>query len=194
LIFAGAGVRLNELLDKKTDLSRKRVLAAIFLTVIAATVGWGAYLFGRLRAREVAIGQAMPDFDLTNLDGRRISSPALRGQKYAVLFAREGCPHCARELAELKAVLPSFEGRFVIIVAFLNTPDQTREAVKGLGLPTSLFYYESDRLGRSLNLRGVPTLVLVDEAGIIRYAGTGSRAGKSQEALLNRFIRSENVE
>src|SRR5260370_27587639 len=68
-------------------------------------------------------GERMPDFDLPNVEGRFVASPALleRGPLVVSFFRGGWCPFCTTELTALQQTVPGIAARGASLVAI--TPD-----------------------------------------------------------------------
>lgn len=86
----------------------------------------------------VAIGQPVPDFTLTNQDGRPVSLASLRGKVVALTFIYTRCPlpdYCPRMMTHLSAVRDRFGDRLDADLALLtltfdpkyDTPTQMKQ-------------------------------------------------------------------
>ncbi len=57
-------------------------------------------------------GEIAPDFELTSLDGKRVSLASLRGQVVFVNFWATWCPPCAEEMPSMMALGRELEARY----------------------------------------------------------------------------------
>lgn len=117
--------RLN-VRDERSWIDRLRLLSAA-----PADAG---ILLSPARPALVAIGEGMPDFTLTNQDGRPVSLSSLRGQVVAVTFIYTRCPlpdYCPRMITNLQAVERRFPDRIgtdVALVAITFDPQHDTPA------------------------------------------------------------------
>jgi protein SCO1/2 len=97
----------------------------------------------------VGIGEALPDFTLTNQDGTPVSLSSLRGKVVAVTFIYTRCPlpdYCPRMITNLQAVERRFPGRVggdlaLVAVTFdpqYDTPARLKEYAR---------FFKSDKPG-----------------------------------------------
>ena len=119
------------------------------------------------------VGMAAPDFELTLLDGGKVSLSDLKGQVVVLNFWATWCVPCRKELPTLdtyyaiqrphglKVFAITTEGsvplaRLKKLFAAMNIPSARR--IKGPYGP----------------LTGVPTSFVIDRAGVLRYAQSGA--------------------
>ena len=119
------------------------------------------------------VGMTAPDFELTLLDGRKVSLSDLKGQVVVLNFWATWCVPCRKELPTLdtyyaiqrphglKVFAITTEGsvplaRLKKLFAAMNIPSARR--IKGPYGP----------------LTGVPTSFVIDRAGVLRYAQSGA--------------------
>jgi protein SCO1/2 len=80
---------------------------------------------------QIAIGQALPEFQLTDQDGRTVTSADLRGQVVAINFIYTRCPLpdvCPRLSANFAALARRFAGRVTLLSVTVD-PDFDTPAV-----------------------------------------------------------------
>ncbi len=117
------------------------------------------------------IGQTAPDVVLGNTDG---SSSAVigsrQGKKAILIFWATWCPHCYEELGDLNGNLVSIErkGIKIILVDIGETKEDVKDYFKRRQMKLVSFVDQDSFLQGAYHLIGVPTLVFIDEKGIIR--------------------------
>ena len=134
-------------------------------------------------AQKVGPGTAAPEIDLPTLDGSRVRLSALKGHPVVVTFWGTWCPPCRDEFPELVAMQKQHRDAGLVVLA-VNQRDQelTTKAVQdfvheyGVDFPVALGNRGHTR--RSFRLVGLPTLVFIDTAGVIKevHPGPASRA------------------
>ena len=98
------------------------------LQLLSAAPADAGILLSPARPVLVGIGETMPDFTLTDRDGRPVALSSLRGRVVAVTFIYTRCPlpdYCPRMIANLQAVERRFPGRVgddVALVAITFDP------------------------------------------------------------------------
>lgn len=100
---------------------------------------------GEVSVSLVNVGDRIPDFSLSDADGRTVSSSSLSGRIFVLNFFDTGCPDCQRELQVLQRLYDQWGER----VPILNVPrSQTKDELlaywrqAGLSMP---FYLPADK-------------------------------------------------
>jgi peroxiredoxin len=114
----------------------------------------------------VTTGDDVPDFDLFDIDGKRLSSSMLKGQIYILNFFDTSCPDCRKELQILQTVYDKYGET----VPLLNVPrSQTLGQAQAYwtenGLTLPLYGDASRGLYYRFATRTVPRTYIVDGTG-----------------------------
>ncbi len=127
-----------------------------------------------------------PEFELADAQGYKVSLSTFRGRLNVLLVFDRGlaCPFCRRYLTQLRWDAPKFESRRAVILAISpDRADQVRSYWESEELPFPGFadsdHEVSARYGQKVDLFGkgrLPSIVLVDRQGRIRYRYDGSSA------------------
>ncbi len=141
---------------------------------------------------ELAAGNEAPDFRLPTLDGDEVSLSSLRGHVVLVDFWATWCGPCRHEMRELQRIHEEYAGRGVRIVAIsLDAhPEAVDPYVRREGL-TYPILFGGAAVQASYRVTGLPTLVVVDQEGIVRHVHVGYAPGAESvlvdeiEALLS---------
>ena len=127
---------------------------------------------------DARVGTEAPDVDLIGLDGSHSTLGASRGQVVALDFWATYCNPCIRSmphLQELESELPA--DRFELISINVDPPSSERTHVVTtflgrLGL-THRVYLDNGRASFLYQATRIPLLLVIDEAGVIRYVFRG---------------------
>jgi len=127
-----------------------------------------------------------PEFELADAQGYKVSLSTFRGRLNVLLVFNRGlvCPFCRRYLTQLRWDTPAFESRRTVILAVNpDRPDQVRSYWEREQLPFPGFADADHKVatlyGQKVDLFGkgrLPSIVLVDRKGRIRYRYDGSSA------------------
>lgn len=148
-------------------------------------VVWGAVGVGLLLvvpsirdgcgAPAVRRGDRAPRFSLVLVgSGESRDSASLNGRPYALLFFATWCGSCRSEMPELARVL--HERPSLRLYAVSDEPGERVVrylASSGLALPAA---GDAGGVFASFGVRAVPTMVVVNEQGVVEFARAGSNA------------------
>lgn len=122
---------------------------------------------------EPIVGQPAPDFELTLIDGTKVTSAQLKGQVVVLNFWATWCVPCRAELPTLDRYY-SIQGKHGLKVFAITTENSLPLArLKGLFNAMSIPAVRRIK-GPYGPLTGVPTNFIIDRAGKVRYAKAGA--------------------
>jgi len=106
-------------------------------------------------------GKPAPDFTLNTLQSQNINFGEYRDDKASIIFFwATWCPHCRRELKDLKA-----------LVNIEEPAGQIRSYLKRANLTFDIFMDTDATVAQGYKIMGVPSYFLVDKEGSIRSVG-----------------------
>lgn len=177
---------------KRFDVNRKYPVLA--LIVAAGLLLTAAYpVPGCCAARpDELLNKPAPSFVVTDLNGTRIDLDAL-GKVTLIDFWATWCGPC-REITPVLISLHktySDQGLTVVGIAVSDTEKKVREYVDSNGIPYSVIATNPKgdtpltKIIQDYGVRAIPTLVVVDKKGIVRYVtvGTGPDKAKFEKEL-----------
>jgi peroxiredoxin len=148
-----------------------RRIVVLILVLCCTSVAWPMASLNRLAVRTPLVGKAAPDIVLP--DSAAGSSGILapvKGQKAIVIFWATWCPHCYEDLGNLNEQWASIEqkGIKIILVDVGETPRQVSAYFNRRHMKLVSFVDENNLVQDRYFLVGVPTLLFIDEKGIVR--------------------------
>jgi cytochrome c biogenesis protein CcmG/thiol:disulfide interchange protein DsbE len=159
----------------------RRWLAALLIAVPALiTAGLVPATLGKMLTH--AVEEQAPDAVLPLIDGGEVSIAAQRGRVVVLSFWGVWCVPCVQELPEIEAVSRTYRGgqRAAFVAVNSAVGGETLAEVKafvakhGLTLPIA---YDPDRtLYKAFRVHAMPTTIVVDPQGVIRYRRVGYAA------------------
>jgi len=156
VIFAGATVWINY--EVKVNLQ-------------SATADGATRELGRLK-----VGQPAPDFSAPDLTRQTVRLTDYRGKKVALIdFWATWCGPCKMAMPGLQSLLDDFKGRGLEILS-LNEGESAEQAESFMKRKAYGFHVLLDAdsaIGASYGVHGIPTLVVVDKDGIVRWIRVG---------------------
>lgn len=125
--------------------------------------------------KHVGVGEVIPAFTVTTLDGTATGSDALLGKPSVIVFFDTTCPDCQRQLPEIEAVWREWEGSInTIAIAREQGPAPVRDYWHGNGLTIPVAapgnreaFNIFDRGSKS----GVPQVYVTDKEGRVTLYG-----------------------
>lgn len=145
---------------------RSRILAlALLAQTLFAAPGWS-----------VEVGEPVPDFGgMRSLSGETITAAGLAGKPVLIVFWNTWCANCSRELPLVARLAGRFSGNRLAVLAVntgLNDSEsKARSYWKKYGYRFPAVFDRYFELGKSFRVSGVPTVLLIDRRGIVRYKG-----------------------
>lgn len=122
------------------------------------------------------VGEPATNFTLQQIDGgKKITLSDLKGKPTLVVFWATWCPPCRREIPLLKKLDKEYGPKGLQIVAlalnYRETKDVVAKFIKDHELPYTVLWDEDNKTADAYSVTGIPTAVLVDAKGVIRFRG-----------------------
>lgn len=122
------------------------------------------------------VGQSAEDFSLQPPEGgKTVSLFDFKGKPTLVVFWATWCPPCRREVPELKDIQKNYGQKGLQLVTVAINFRETREDVirfkQTNQLPYLVLWDEGNKISDRYAVDGIPTLLLLDSKGVIRYRG-----------------------
>ena len=171
--------------------------------VVAVLLGLGVFFTGcsstevnRARQQTIAndvkvgteVGNTAPDFRLSKMDGSEISLADLKGRPTVLIFWTAWCPVCKEEAPVFNSLAEKYEPRGVRVLG-INIQDsiaRTQGGIKDFGIRYTVARDADANMARRYNVKGTPTIILLDHKGAVQYFGNALPAdyGARLDALL----------
>jgi len=149
--------------------SMARPLTALLL---AAAAPWVA-------AGPLAPSAPAPDFTLRTLEGQNLRLGEQRGRVVLVNFWATWCGPCRQEMPHLNKLYEKYKSSGFVLLG-VNVDDDTRQAVgvaNKLGVRFPVLPDTDKRVSRQYDLSAMPSTVLIDRDGKVRYLHRGYQSG-----------------
>jgi peroxiredoxin len=141
---------------------RKALWVVPWLLLILAAPGWS-----------VEVGDHMPDFSIQTFDGRNLTRATLDGKPVLLVFWNTWCPNCLRELPKINRLAEKFDPQRLTVIAINTAFNDTEKKARAYWHKSEYVFPcgfdHTFEMGQAFAVRGVPTLFLVDDRGIIRF-------------------------
>jgi len=122
------------------------------------------------------VGDKMPSFSITTLDGKLVESSKLIGKKPVFfVFWATWCPNCKAEIPHINEMDKEFTPlgmEFVgVNVGVNDSVKKVQRFAKKYKIHYPLYFDKGSQLTRKFKVSGTPTVIIVDKGGIVRYRG-----------------------
>ena len=130
-------------------------------------------------------GDPLPPFTLPDLDGDAWSLKAARGNVVVVNFWATWCPPCIAEMPALERLQKTFAGQplQVIAVNVGQEPYDIALFLRQLPVDLTILLDSKGSTQKAWKVRGLPTTVILDTEGTVRYHVAGQREWDSPEIV-----------
>ena len=143
------------------------LLTALFLLSISA--------FGENQKKPTPkvgyeIGNIIPDFSITDLNGKSKSIKEFRGKTVMLNFWATWCPPCRAEMPSMEKLWNKSKNKnFVIIAVSVDQSPTSKvaEFIKTNKYTFPVFHDANGKLAAMFLIRSIPTTYIVDKSGVI---------------------------
>lgn len=138
------------------------------------------------------IGSRLPDFSVTDLEGHPVSSSELRGKVVLIDFWATWCQPCKKEMPGYQKLVDRYGSRGVVAIGFKfdTMPDMEDpiQFAKGIGVRYPLAVATDDLKQKFGGIEGLPTTMLYDREGILRWKIVGFEYTDNVESALKPLL------
>lgn len=141
------------------------------------------------------VGQPAPDFALKDESGTAHSLSAYRGKVVVLEWTNPECPFVQRHYADrtMQKTLTVLAGKPVVWLAidssYSNTPDKSAAWKKLQGFPYPVLQDASGTVGHAYGAKTTPHMFVIDEKGIVRYAGAIDDDPHGRSGSATNYVR-----
>jgi peroxiredoxin len=165
---------------KKTDtdaLSRQAETVWAEVEKKYPSVAYKQSTLGKLAAgelyelRHLAIGKTAPDIEGEDLDGKKFKLSDYRGKVVLLVYWGTWCPHCMAMVPHERELVKRYADQPFVLVGVNSDVDrdEIKPVLQKKGITWRSFWDRSEAIAKSWNIRGWPTVYVLDRDGVIRY-------------------------
>ena len=149
-------------------------------TVRSAAEGACAAL--RPNPLSAALRALVPEFELPDLAGKKVSLRSLRGRPVLISFFATWCPPCVEEAPSLEALARRLGDKAAVAVVSVDEDLDALKKFYAKGSQATVVRDESRKVPSSFGTSKFPESFLLDGAGKVRYAFINKRDWSLPEA------------
>lgn len=167
------GVRVSALAQ---GVNRSNVIIALVALAIILNALFNHLVLSRSGLREVIEpGNRLPDFSMTLIDGRDVSNRDFLGKPAVYFFFANWCPCAHLSVKFVKRAFENYKGTSLAVygVGIQDKRTHYGEFAKKHDIGFPVADSGGDAFAESMGIRTTPTLVFVDDKGIVRFLFLG---------------------
>jgi thiol-disulfide isomerase/thioredoxin len=201
-LYADATAKLSEILVENGRKPEAMKMIDESITYVNANVKDASiqrnllYSLGRKKRQLRLRGEAAPEITVAQwIDHEPLKISDLRGQVVLLDFWATWCGPCIIAFPHLKAWYEKYKDKGLVIVGMtkyygegsgrpLKPAEElsfVQKFVKDHGLPYAIAVADTEDNMRNYGVTGIPTAVLIDRRGIVRFIDTGGDVGTAHE-------------
>jgi peroxiredoxin len=150
-------------------------------------------LLAATRASAANVEGQAPDFTLKSLDGSNLRLNEYRGQVVLINFWASWCGPCRQEFPLLDRMHQRYRdaGFAVLGVNVEEDPRQAREFLEKVRVEFPILFDEQQSVSETYRVMAMPSSVVLDRDGIVRYVHLGYKPGDEVKYLevIQKLIR-----
>lgn len=126
-----------------------------------------------------AIANQAPDFTLPDNSGKNLRLGDLRGNVVMLNFWASWCGPCRQEMPLLDAMSQRYSAAGFTLLGVDVEEDNTdaKKIVKDLNISYPILFDTDNKVSKLYSVATMPTTVMIDKKGQIRYVNNGYKAG-----------------
>lgn len=139
------------------------------------------------RARE----NYAPDFSFTSSEGEHITLDDLRGKVVLLDFWASWCGPCVASVPELRNLYRRYSREGFVIIGISSDRDEQvwKEFTATSRMNWPQYRDENGRIYNAFNIRALPTYVLIDKEGVVRFLARGWQPPANLDNAIRRQVR-----
>jgi peroxiredoxin len=134
---------------------------------------------------DIAPGVEAPAFQLTSSTGKPVALADLKGQVVLINFWASWCGPCRQEMPILDQLYRSYQAAGFTLVGVNVEPNATdaQKFLKGTAVSFPILFDPNSAVSQLYQVSGMPSTVIVDREGKVRYVHHGYKPGDESEYL-----------
>ena len=133
----------------------------------------------------VAVSEVAPDFTLKSVDGTNTRLKEFRGKVVLINFWASWCGPCRQEMPLLEKIDERYKaaGFTVLGVNVEGKAGPAKEVASKAGVSFPVLVDENQKVSELYDLESMPSSIVVDRNGVVRYVHRGYKPGDEAKYL-----------
>ena len=152
-----------------------------------------SFFFIATSVNALELGQPAPDFTLKSMTGTNLKLTEQRGKIIVINFWASWCGPCRKEMPILQKFYDKYQDLGVSVWG-VNVEQENqagRDFLADLNLSFPILFDASNTISAMYQVEAMPTTIIVDRDGLVRYAFKGYKPGyeKKYAKAIKKLIR-----
>ncbi len=179
-------------LDAKAEITNTAKLLGYSKVEIKTMIDETVFVGRNLLRQDLLADQLnvhMPAFELVGIDSSIITNAQFKNKILVVSFFATWCPPCLRELPHLNEIYLGYRNDQEVEIIVVSTDEDkflVPPFIKENGYQFPVYY--SNGLKKEFEVKGIPTLFVIDKNGIIRYKKVGYSESEEFDKIMSWYI------
>ena len=155
------------------------LIMSLFIKLLVKKMVGVISLCSLVAVSSLALANAAPDFTLPSSTGENVRLAEQRGQVVMLNFWASWCGPCRQEMPLLDAMFQRYSSAGFVLYG-VNVEEDNTDAIKlikQLGVSFPILYDAESKASSLYQVDAMPTTVLIDKKGQIRFVNRGYKAG-----------------
>ncbi len=140
---------------------------------------------------QVKIGELVPEIELTNLEGTKISLSNYSGSVMLLEFWATWCPDCKEVLPQIQTLYETSKSTgYSVVTVSVDTKPEIVHTFMNENRYSFEVLHGGPQVREHFAIKAIPTLYFIDRTGIIRASLVeyGSRGAEEVDRLLKKLL------
>ncbi|HOX54116.1 MAG: TlpA disulfide reductase family protein [Candidatus Omnitrophica bacterium] len=150
----------------------KKIFMVALVVFLSLMVFNESFAMGRQIKENVVLNSQAPDFTLYDMKGEKVSLSDFKDKNSVLLFFWFiKCPFCRREIDTLNKIYPQMqnENLKILSIDIGDSSETINRYTKEKNIAFPILQDKDTTVALRYNLVGVPTYVLIDKNGIVKF-------------------------
>ncbi|MBS1866286.1 MAG: redoxin family protein, partial [Acidobacteria bacterium] len=150
------------------------------------------FIASPVRARE----PFAPDFHFVTKENQTYNNTSLRGKVVLLDFWATWCPPCRESVPTIKSLNKKYSAKGLVLVGISSDDDEEvwRTFISSEKMDWQEYIDSSDEVNATFQIDSIPTYIVIDKDGVIRYrqSGYGNQTEQELDEAIGKALKRES--